>query len=555
MITFTANIRSASARSDDAITTSSVGIPVNLVLADEFMGLAKTLVFRAGATTVDVVLVGDATEAVVPPDVLTTVGLWLGIGIYAADSEGNVVIPTVWASAGLIQQGTVPSGVDPSAPTPSWVAQVQSIASEAMETAESVRTDADNGVFDGYSPTVTVTDISGGHQVTITDEDGNHTFDVMDGQDGAPGQDGQDGAPGADGKDGADGAPGADGADGADGRDGTVTWHTSVAPVFLSPWTWRFTIADLEGPAEETPKPYDFIFYDTNYYSIYPTEPFSDTYVYCKGFTSIKGDPGQDGADGADGQDGVSPEVTIASITGGHSVTITDADHPTGQTFNVMDGTDGNDVAWFTYGTSTSAQIEAAYQAGKVCLMWPRSGSTRVAILSVRDSATKHTFVSATNEDIAVYICANNSWSLKSRNVIQLSTTTPSPLGTADVGNGSTAARSNHVHAMPSASDVGAEPAITEVTVSTAGAVTQALDAGKIYHFTGALTSLTITLNAAGTGIVPHYHFDFNCGSTAPTVTIPNTVTMPSGNTFDASKHYEVDILNNYGAVMSWASS
>ena len=112
MITFTANVRSASARSDDAITTSSVGIPVNLVLADEFIGLAKTLVFRAGATTVDVVLVGDATEAVVPPDVLTTVGLWLGIGIYAADSDGNVVIPTVWASAGLIQQGTVPSGVE-----------------------------------------------------------------------------------------------------------------------------------------------------------------------------------------------------------------------------------------------------------------------------------------------------------------------------------------------------------------------------------------------------------------------------------------------------------
>ena len=101
--------------------------------------------------------------------------------------------------------------------------------------------------------------------------------------------------------------------------------------------------------------------------------------------------------------------------------------------------------------------------------------------------------------------------------------------------------------------DAGKEDKITEVTISTAGAVTQALDAGKIYHFTGALTSLTITLNAAS-GLA-HYHFDFDCGSTAPTVTIPNTVTMPSGNTFEASKHYEVDILNNYGAVLSWANS
>ena len=56
-----------------------------------------------------------------------------------------------------------------------------------------------------------------------------------------------------------------------------------------------------------------------------------------------QGVAGQDGQDGADGQDGVSPEVTIATITGGHTVTITDADHPSGQSFNVMDGQDGQD--------------------------------------------------------------------------------------------------------------------------------------------------------------------------------------------------------------------
>ena len=44
------------------------------------------------------------------------------------------------------------------------------------------------------------------------------------------------------------------------------------------------------------------------------------------------------GATGAPGSDGVSPAVTITSITGGHAVTITDASHPSGQTFNVMDG-------------------------------------------------------------------------------------------------------------------------------------------------------------------------------------------------------------------------
>lgn len=40
---------------------------------------------------------------------------------------------------------------------------------------------------DGVSPTVTVTDIDGGHRVTITDKDGEKTFDVMDGRDGEGG--------------------------------------------------------------------------------------------------------------------------------------------------------------------------------------------------------------------------------------------------------------------------------------------------------------------------------------------------------------------------------
>lgn len=142
----------------------------------------------------------------------------------------------------------------------------------------------------------------------------------------------------------------------------------------------------------------------------------------------------------------------------------------------------------------------------------------------------------------------------KSTDIPAAATSAPQDLAsTAAVGTSSKFAKEDHKHKRPSLSDLGAAPAITEVTVSSAGAVTQALDAGKIYHFTGALTSLTITLNAAS-GLA-QYHFDFDCSSTAPTVTIPNTVTMPSGNSFEANKHYEVDILNNYGAVISWPNS
>lgn len=55
---------------------------------------------------------------------------------------------------------------------------------------------------DGVSPEVTVTEISGGHRVTITDADGTEAFDVLDGEDGAPGSPGAPGAPGAAGSDG-----------------------------------------------------------------------------------------------------------------------------------------------------------------------------------------------------------------------------------------------------------------------------------------------------------------------------------------------------------------
>lgn len=54
------------------------------------------------------------------------------------------------------------------------------------------------------------------------------------------------------------------------------------------------------------------------------------------------GEDGAPGPYGPPGDDGFSPEVTIQTISGGHSVKITDEEHPEGQTFNVMDGAKGD---------------------------------------------------------------------------------------------------------------------------------------------------------------------------------------------------------------------
>lgn len=88
----------------------------------------------------------------------------------------------------------------------------------------------------------------------------------------------------------------------------------------------------------------------------------------------------------------------------------------------------------------------------------------------------------------------------------------------------------------------------TEVTISSSGAVTQALDPDKIYHFTGNLTSLTITLNGA---LSDTYQFDFASGATPPTLLIPSNVVIP--HDFIVMKRCKtiISITNN---VLSWMS-
>ena len=75
---------------------------------------------------------------------------------------------------------------------------------------------------DGYSPIVSVTDITGGKRITITDVNGEHAFDVMNGADGAKGDKGDTGAKGDQGLQGIQGETGAQGAKGEQGIQGVA---------------------------------------------------------------------------------------------------------------------------------------------------------------------------------------------------------------------------------------------------------------------------------------------------------------------------------------------
>lgn len=83
--------------------------------------------------------------------------------------------------------------------------------------------------------------------------------------------------------------------------------------------------------------------------------------VFSFAFTGIKGDTGEQGPQGqtgpqgnpgADGVDGFSPTVSVTDISGGHRITITDADGP--HVFDVMDGVDGETPSTDQFVTNTA---------------------------------------------------------------------------------------------------------------------------------------------------------------------------------------------------------
>lgn len=79
------------------------------------------------------------------------------------------------------------------------------------------------------------------------------------------------------------------------------------------------------------------------------------------------------------------------------------------------------------------------------------------------------------------------------------------------------------------------------------------LEPNKLYIFPE-MSELTITLTEpSDTGIENEYHFVFQSGATATTISISDTVKIPSGFAVEANKIYEVSIMENCLTYQSWA--
>ena len=169
---------------------------------------------------------------------------------------------------------------------------------------------------DGFAPIVRISEIPGGHKVTVIDAEHplGQSFDVMDGVDGQDGADGQDGQ---------------DGQDGADGEDGNSIIVKSVDTV---PGGVNLVLEDENG---------DHTIFLTNG----PEGP--------QGATGAQGPQGVQGETGPQGPAGFSPTISSEPISGGHRLTITDA---TGtSTVDVLDGENAAAATIMVGTTTTSA--------------------------------------------------------------------------------------------------------------------------------------------------------------------------------------------------------
>ena len=88
----------------ELLTSGSEGVSfVDLSFSEDWTGLEKTAVFRAGDRWASVLLEEDGPCAI-PRDVLVRAGKVLRAGVFGI-REGEVVLPTVWAELGYIQPG------------------------------------------------------------------------------------------------------------------------------------------------------------------------------------------------------------------------------------------------------------------------------------------------------------------------------------------------------------------------------------------------------------------------------------------------------------------
>ena len=170
------------------VTSGTVGLKAQFSFDSKWDGLSKTAIFRA--CTEKRILTCIDSEVTVPWEVLKKPGVWLSVGVYGTNAEGTIVIPTIWANAFLIVEGTTTDGDPSTEHTPGVWEQMSAKIEELKEAVENGGGSTGGGGTgeDGFSPIATVKETTSGAVIKITDANGTTTATVKHGKDGADGK-------------------------------------------------------------------------------------------------------------------------------------------------------------------------------------------------------------------------------------------------------------------------------------------------------------------------------------------------------------------------------
>ena len=106
----------------EIVTSGSVNVyQVQFTCNSDWDGLTKTAVFKAGTTTISIIL-DETKTCVIPWEVLVAANRVLYAGLYGT-KDGELVLPTIWATLGTIREGTT-TGESATPPTPDLYEQI-----------------------------------------------------------------------------------------------------------------------------------------------------------------------------------------------------------------------------------------------------------------------------------------------------------------------------------------------------------------------------------------------------------------------------------------------
>ena len=170
----------ATAEKDGIITTGMVGVPVSFMFDSWWDGLIVTAVFKGSGAPISVPLLG-ATETVVPWEVLKRPSTLLRIGAEGRLPDGTLVIPTTWATVGIIMSGANATDDLAKPPTPtafdrimSQIGNMNDLATEAKDSLVAAINEAmtkGGGTVDPEAVQKIVEDYLAANPPTVTESD------------------------------------------------------------------------------------------------------------------------------------------------------------------------------------------------------------------------------------------------------------------------------------------------------------------------------------------------------------------------------------------------